>query len=192
MSLHAPLFFTVVTIKLLLLSTVLQAQDYTEVNWVELIPEAELEILMNPPEMLYEIEDGSLADQLFSALDGSYSSEQQEDPYFAALNSANIVDKHVGANIKLPGFVVPTSFNDQQQVTTFFLVPYFGACIHNPPPPPNQTLFIEAKTPFTFDDLMLPVWVYGTLESKIVQEELATSAYFMRLDKYDIYEYDVN
>jgi uncharacterized protein len=180
--------FTLLALKCLLLGAVAQAEDYTEVNWVELIPAEELEILMNPPEILYEIEDGSLADQLFSALDGAYSQDQEEDPYFAALNSANIVEKHVGRNIKLPGFVVPTSFNEQQQVTTFFLVPYFGACIHNPPPPPNQTLFIEAKTPFAFDDLMLPVWVYGTLESKVIEDELATSAYFMRLDKYDIYE----
>ena len=37
--------------------------------------------------------------------------------------------------VRIPGFIVPLEY-DEQTVTSFLLVPYFGACIHEPPPPP--------------------------------------------------------
>ncbi len=45
--------------------------------------------------------------------------------------------------VKIPGFVVPLVVNDNGVVSEFFLVPYFGACIHVPPPPPNQIVYVK-------------------------------------------------
>ena len=41
--------------------------------------------------------------------------------------------------VRIPGFIVPVDFEQQQTITRFLLVPYFGACIHEPPPPPNPS-----------------------------------------------------
>ena len=32
--------------------------------------------------------------------------------------------------VRIPGFIVPVDFEQQQTITRFLLVPYFGACIH--------------------------------------------------------------
>ncbi len=37
-----------------------------------------------------------------------------------------------GKTISIPGFIVPLDFDSAHRVTKFFLVPYFGACIHFP------------------------------------------------------------
>jgi hypothetical protein len=46
--------------------------------------------------------------------------------------------------VKIPGFIVPLDNRPDGRVQEFFLVPYFGACIHVPPPPPNQIVYVKA------------------------------------------------
>ncbi|MBY5992573.1 DUF3299 domain-containing protein [Ferrimonas balearica] len=65
----------------------------------------------------------------------------------------------------LPGFIVPLEWQDQE-VSEFLLVPYYGACIHAPPPPPNQIVHIRATEPVPFDWLRDAVWVQGVLEAE--------------------------
>ena len=48
------------------------------------------------------------------------------------------VEELDGANIRMPGYVLPLEF-DGHKVTEFFLVPYVGACMHAPVPPPKQS-----------------------------------------------------
>ena len=167
------------------LSVQAKVSIYNEITWVELIPANELEILMNPPEQLMMMPDSAFADDLFQALDSE--PDPAADAYFAALSSSNIVPDHLKKNIRLPGFVVPLEFNEQQLVTEFFLVPYFGACIHNPPPPPNQTLYVASLDGIEIEDIAMPIWVHGQLQDKVIENDTAKSVYFMQLEEFEMY-----
>ncbi len=54
-----------------------------------------------------------------------------QDPAAAAWNevlmSANVKGELNNQKVKVPGFIVPVEYDADQNVTAFFLVPYFGA-----------------------------------------------------------------
>jgi uncharacterized protein len=83
-----------------------------------------------------------------------------------------------GQNVRVPGFVVPLD-EAPTGLTSFLLVPYFGACIHTPPPPSNQIILVASKTPVKART-MDPVWVRGTLRTERQNSAMGASAY--RLD----------
>ena len=112
-----------------------------------------------------------------------------QDAYESALVSTDTVDALNGENIKLPGFIVPLEFDDDNAVTQFFLVPYFGACIHMPPPPPNQMVLVEYPEGLEMEALYTPFWVSGELSIQITENDLGTSAYAMQMDSIEVYEY---
>ncbi|MGL6259176.1 DUF3299 domain-containing protein [Vibrio sp. WXL103] len=64
--------------------------------------------------------------------------QPQSVGFDAALVNQQLVDQELA----LGGFVVPLDWNDEA-VTEFLLVPYFGACIHVPPPPANQMVHVK-------------------------------------------------
>ena len=162
-------------------------EGYWLVDWTELMPKEDLEALLSPPESLSAIEDGSEEDMIASQVMGSI--EQANDSrYQQALSSTRVIDKLDGELVRLPGFVVPLEFNKEQAVTHFFLVPYFGACIHVPPPPPNQIVFIEYEKGFKLESLNQPVWVSGVLNTKLVQNQTATSAYAIKVERVELYK----
>jgi len=74
------------------------------------------------------------------------------------------------------------------EVTEFFLVPFFGACIHYPPPPPNQIIHASYPEGFELTSIYDPFWLSGTLSVAIVSNEVATAAYTVTVDKLEIYE----
>ena len=94
--------------------------EFQTLEWPDLIPPKILEILMNPPSYLDEIEDGSAADQIGSGLKGSAPSDS-EDAYQQALVSTEINSELNGAMVRIPGFIVPLEFDDEQTVTQFFM-----------------------------------------------------------------------
>ena len=112
------------------------AAQYREVAWVELMPADDLDALLNPPESIFDIQDGSSEDTLDSLGESEGIDEQR---YFEALASTRVVSEFDNTKIKIPGFVVPLEMKEGTTVTEFLLVPFFGACLHQPPPPPNQT-----------------------------------------------------
>ena len=116
--------------------------SYTTVEWTDLMPKEDLEALLNPPEYLLDIEDGSEDDAINSQVKSSTLSDM-DDRYQQALISTTIKPEFNNRTIRIPAFIVPLAFNDAQMITTFFLVPFFGACLHMPPPPPNQIIFAE-------------------------------------------------
>ncbi|MCT2530800.1 DUF3299 domain-containing protein [SAR92 clade bacterium H921] len=65
------------------------------------------------------------------------------DRYQHALASTNIKPEMDGRTLSISGFIVPLEFDDQQVITEFFLVPYFGACLPMPPPAPNQKIQVK-------------------------------------------------
>jgi len=175
---------------LALMTSVVQADDkYRTIEWIELIPEDDLEALMNPPELFLAIEDGSELDQLSE--DGTVPEEflQGEDAqrYEAALNSTVVRPEFDGQSVRIPGFVVPLAFDETRLITEFFLVPYFGACLHTPPPPPNQIIHSKFNGGLTLDDIYDPYWLEGTLSVGIEENELGTAAYRIAVDNIRLY-----
>lgn len=167
------------------------ASEYQQINWVDLLPEKDLIALENPPAYLSEIDDGSdddlLVNKMISALE---QSTVPDDAYQRALVSTDVVEAFNDKAIRLPGFIVPIEMNDKQEVTEFFLVPYFGACIHLPPPPPNQIIHVTSKTGILVEDIYNAYWLEGTIKTTFTENEVAQSAYSMTAESVEPYSED--
>lgn len=174
---------------LLVFSSLVYAQKYQEVEWVDLLPKEDLEALQNPPAELANIADGSAADKIAQSI-GQAMQPEKDTPYYRALVSTNIRPEYNKQKIKIAAFIVPLEFDDNQIVTEFFLVPYFGACIHVPPPPPNQIILAKSKKGIKVENIYNPFWLTGTMSTEIVEHEIATAAYQMDIDS--VSDYDIN
>ncbi len=179
--------------------------QYRTIEWIDLIPDDDLEALINPPDYLAEIEDGSLEDQLPERGQASPSptgsntedgvaqqitdaiASASDSRYQEALISTRIKEDFKDQSIRIPGFIVPLEFDAENTVTQFFIVPYFGACIHSPPPPPNQTVFASFEQGVDLDSIYDPFWFSGTLTTSITERETATSAYSLSVDSIEPY-----
>ena len=169
--------------------TVLQDTDnlvFETIEWPDLMPPEILAILLNPPEYIAEIEDGSAEDQISSQIKSSVD-QSEEDAYQQALVSTDVNEDLDGAMIRIPGFVVPLEFDEEQTISQFFLVPYFGACLHMPPPPPNQIILVNAPKGIQMSALYDPFWIEGQLSTSFQENDMATSAYAMRLQRIEPY-----
>lgn len=150
---------------LLLFALPLHAEAVKEIDWAELIPPEEVERLE------------ALADAIdHSGTGPSYTWE-----------SAATVPAMDGRRGKLPGYIVPISVSESNEILEFFLVPYFGACIHVPPPPPNQILYVKPDKPLPMVHIWDAFWVQGTIRLREVKNELAHSAYAIDLESVEPY-----
>lgn len=107
--------------------------------------------------------------------------EQQMSPLLSAVKPE--LD---GLKVRLPGFMVPLG-GDENKVTEFLLVPYFGACMHTPPPPVNQIVYVNYPKGVHPDMLYDPIWIEGPLNVGEVESELAVSGYSMKAVNVSIY-----
>jgi uncharacterized protein len=181
-----------------------QTGDYRTIDWIDLVPEEDLEILLNPPDIIGQIMDGSPEDKIVPGLEpeappagGALGVEEgagnglEDYPelqrYQEALRSTRVVSKFDGQAVRIPGFVVPLEFDSGRHVTQFFVVPYFGACIHMPPPPPNQMLFAEYAEGFDLETMYDPVWISGVMTTTVFENETGTAAYAIKVDKLEIF-----
>lgn len=162
---------------------------FKTIEWTDLIPKEDLEALMNPPDYVTEIEDGSLEDQISSQIQNAFA-VASDDRYQQALVSTRIVPEINGKAIRLPGFIVPLEFNDIQVMTQFFLVPFFGACIHLPPPPPNQIIFVNYPQGLKLKNFYDPYWISGILKTTLIENDMAIAAYTMQMDTFEVYSED--
>ena len=163
-----------------------EEQQFETIVWPDLIPEDVLEILMNPPAYISETEDGSIEDQIDSNIKNAIATAS-DDPYQQALISTEVRPEMNGLMIRLPGFVVPLEFNEDQVITQFFLVPYFGACLHMPPPPPNQIVLVDAPRGLTVEELSTPLWISGKLSTQVTENDMAMSTYSLQMMDYEPY-----
>ncbi len=161
-------------------------KQFTTIEWTDLIPAEDLEILQNPPDYISEIEDGSVEDQISSQISSAMGAAT-DDRYQQALVSTRVKGEMDDALVRIPGFIVPLEFDEKQTITQFFLVPYFGACLHMPPPPPNQIILVDYKEGMQLEALYMPVWVSGKLSTSVTDNAVATSAYSMELMEYKPY-----
>ena len=167
-------------------NTVKSKPSYETVEWTDLMPKDDLEALLNPPDYINDIEDGSAEDQIGGQLQNT-TSATSEDRYQQALVSTRIVADFNNKSVRIPGFIVPLEFDEKQTVTQFFLVPFFGACIHVPPPPPNQIIFVDYPEGLKLSALYDPFWVSGVLKTELIENDIATSAYAMRMHTFTPY-----
>ncbi len=163
-------------------------QQFTTVEWDALIPAEDLAAISNPPDYILQLVDGSIDDQIGNSIKSAMNQDSQAvEVYEQALISTNIIEEMNGKKLRIPGFVVPLEFKSEKVATSFFIVPYFGACLHMPPPPPNQIIYVESEQGVLIESLYDPVWVSGTISTELFEDQLATAAYTMTLSYLEPY-----
>ncbi|MBM4217133.1 MAG: DUF3299 domain-containing protein [Gammaproteobacteria bacterium] len=142
-----------------------------EIDWDELLPpDARSRFAAGPPPAVHDyLGEGSLAAQ--QVMDFSVNK---------ALD---------GTNIKIPGFIVPLDIGKDGLVSEFFLVPYFGACIHVPPPPPNQIVYVRMSKGVALDSIYEAYWITGRMKTTNKTTRLGASAYQLNGLKVEVYKY---
>ena len=141
------------------------ADDYRTIEWFELMPAKEAEIL-------------STIDLIIDHT--GKTNPLEADIYQEALTSVNVIPEMDGQLVRIAGFIVPLEFRGKN-VTQFLLVPFFGACIHVPPPPPNQVIFVDYPEGITENRNMdSPIWITGRMETTLTEGALATTAYSLK------------
>ena len=164
-----------------------EAPEYEEIEWVQLMPEDDLVAILNPPNSLMNIPEGAPNDGIDNII-GMAGNNPETQRYFEALKSRNIVSKYENKRIKLPGFIVPLANDEDNNVTEFFIVPYFGACLHYPPPPPNQIIYAKVEQGFELESLHDPFYFKGKLLIEQQVNALGISAYRLIVDDLSPYE----
>jgi hypothetical protein len=142
--------------------------ELREIDWLELMPAADLALLENMAELEHEGDGPTLLPD--------------------EIMTGRVVPEMGNVEGRIPGFVVPLKTTQDMRILEFFLVPYYGACIHVPPPPPNQIIHIKYKPGFTLEALYDPVWVEGTLVIDRTETDLGTSSYSMVAGSVEPYE----
>jgi hypothetical protein len=132
-------------------------------NWRDLLPDGELE-------MLLALEEGTVPPTLMS----QFQTRRDEQ-----MGTFNVVDELDGLIVRMPGYILPLDYAERGQAREFLFLPYHGACIHYPPPPPNQIVYLRSAEPVRFSQLWEPVWVEGRMEIQRVETDLADAAYAM-------------
>ena len=142
-----------------------------ELDWDELLPQdARARFSGGPPPPTHDtLGEGGLAAQ--QVMDFSVNKELD------------------GALIKIPGFIVPLDVGKDGLVTDFFLVPYFGACIHVPPPPPNQIVHVRISKGIALDSIYEAYWITGRMKVVNKSTRLGASAYQLAASNVEIYKY---
>lgn len=182
--------------------TALAAADSPKtIEWTDLMPEEDLKLLESMPTVDHGdtggegvIEDPAsnslrpqnrqLSSDVENAIAQAMAPEGKgERTWEDALVSTRTRPEFDNTQIRLPGFVVPLEFDDAMNISEFFLVPYYGACIHVPPPPPNQIIFVRYPEGLQLENLYTPFWVTGTLRIETVENDTALSSYSMAAEK---------
>ena len=130
-------------------------------DWVDLVPEAERATYdPAPPPPAHDYLSGDAAG-------------------LAAMQVMNfdINDALDGKEVRIPGFIVPLELDEAGRVTEFFLVPYFGACIHVPPPPPNQMVYVVMDDGLSLDSMYSAYWITGRMRTESRSTTLGAAAY---------------
>jgi len=138
-----------------------QADDYRELDWIDLLPVGQAPLPPVIQELLKHDEN---------AMAGRQSA------------SSGVRSDWNGAFVRLPGFVVPIDYSGSG-VTAFILVPFVGACVHVPPPPANQLVFVTTDTLYESQGLYEPVNVSGRFSTTSLMTELAAVGYALSADR---------
>ncbi|WP_022960847.1 DUF3299 domain-containing protein [Halopseudomonas pelagia] len=150
------------------------------VDWLDLLPEEDYQAMLEMPEIGHD--GGEEAPGDFT------QSLRQRDDLPEVMYSTRVVDSMDAQELKIAGFPVPLETNERGAYTSFFLVPYAGACIHVPPPPPNQIILVDYPQGIRIDDIYEAFWMSGTLHIDQTSNELADASYRFDADKVWVYD----
>jgi hypothetical protein len=156
-----------------------ETQQYQVLTWDALLPEAEKALLGKAQSTQSSQQNLPLHEQVFQSIQRTFDDEYQQ-----ALISVNTVDTFNGEYVELSGFIVPVEANAQREITSFFIVPYFGACIHYPPPPPNQIVFVSLNNTheqggISGIDIQQAYTFSGEFSTGLYEDPQGTSAYLL-------------
>ncbi|MCC5886793.1 MAG: DUF3299 domain-containing protein [Gammaproteobacteria bacterium] len=93
-------------------------------------------------------------------------------------SSAPIVESLHDTEISIRGFVVPLRW-EQDAISEFLFVPWFGACLHFPPPPPNQIIRVQMDRSLPEVEMFHPQILTGRLLTERSDSDLAVAGYLM-------------
>lgn len=158
---------------LLTLPLATHAREARDLEWFDLLPGEDLEAMKKLPETMAELN----REQLESGKDELTDDVKMPD----VLSSTRVRGDLEGEYVRIPGFLVPLEHTENGDPFRFFLVPYFGACIHSPPPPPNQIVHVTFSGGMP-TDLYAPYNVVGELEIDTTENELGVSTYTIDAD----------
>ncbi|MEM9303073.1 MAG: DUF3299 domain-containing protein [Pseudomonadota bacterium] len=112
------------------------------------------------------------------------------DEVITTQSPAGAINKELdGLSVRIPGFLVPLESDEGGLLTEFFLVPYFGACIHVPPPPPNQIVYVTVDEPFNLETLWTPFWIEGEMATRSKSSLMGTAGYSIEAKLIEEYEW---
>lgn len=157
------------------------ASEPRTLEWPELLPPEDRELMEKLPELMEEL-NADLLEQ------GDSLSAEVRMP--DVLSSTAIVSELAGEFVRIPGYLVPLEINERGDAESFFLVPYFGACIHSPPPPPNQMVHVTFSGGMPADEIYVPYWVTGELEIETTENSLGIATYAIDATTINEYEYE--
>lgn len=151
------------------------------VDWLDLLPEEDYQAMLAMPEIGH---DGG------EELPGDFAAgmRQRDRNLPEVMYSTRVVDELDGQELRIAGYPVPLESNERGLYTSFFLVPYAGACIHVPPPPPNQIILVDYPRGIAIEDIYEPFWMSGSLHIDQTSNELANASYRFDADKVWIYD----
>lgn len=171
---------TLLVLAFLCLASLLQAAPRV-VDWVELLPEEDYQAMLDMPEIGHDWGEEAPGD--FS---NNLRGDDRDLP--EVMYSSRVVAAMDGQQIQLGGYPVPLETDAQGRYTSFFLVPWPGACIHVPPPPPNQIILVDYPNGVAIDDIYQPLWLSGLLQVEQTSNALADASYRMRAEQVEEYQ----
>ncbi|MEX0606648.1 MAG: DUF3299 domain-containing protein [Halofilum sp. (in: g-proteobacteria)] len=163
----------------LVISAAVHARETRDLEWLELLPDEDREAMERLPETMAELN----RDMLESGTDELNEEVEMPD----VLSSTRVREALDGEYVRIPGFLVPLAMNERGEPNRFFLVPYFGACIHSPPPPPNQMLHVTFSGGVPDHGNAIPYSVTGELQVERTENDLGIATYAIDAD--DISEF---
>lgn len=149
------------------------------------LPAASVEVTLDWDDLLPDEE----LNQPFEDVIADHDYLSEEGPAMQQTGSFAVRKELGNRKAKIPGFIVPLTMSADGLVKEFFLVPYFGACIHVPPPPPNQIVYGRSAKGFKLATLYEPYWISGTLLTQSKGSKLGVAAYTMDVGTPARYEY---
>ena len=162
-----------VVLALLLLAAVSARAEPRTLDWIELVPESS--------RAGYDPAPPPPAHDYLSGDAGALASMQ--------VMNFEVNEALTGQEIRIPGFIVPLELDEQGQVTEFFLVPYFGACIHVPPPPPNQMVYVIMDRGISLDSMYAAYWISGTMKVEKRSTSIGAAAYTLAATHAEEYKF---
>ena len=153
-----------------------------EVDWLDLLPQADIDAMEELPEIVHDEPEGPSG---FYAPGGL----RQQRGLPAVMYSSTTVAELDGQALSLVGYPVPLDGSAAGAQRHFYLLPYAGSCRHVPPPPPNQIVLVRYPRGFAVDDPYVPLRVSGTLKSARGNAP-ALAAYALEADSVRLMEGD--